>query len=618
MSIISLHNVSLNIAGNQLLDNADWQIQPHDRIALVGRNGAGKSTLLKLLQGDLVTDSGQINQLSGLQIAGLTQEVPITGDESVYHFLVKGLGETGEVLAQFNQLSQQGDMDKLAACQQKMDNLHAWDKLPQIEIMATRLGIATQERMNNLSGGMKRRVLLAAALIASPDLLLLDEPTNHLDIEAIEWLESYLKTFKGSVLLVTHDREFLGQVANRIVEIDRGKLYQHDCDYETYLDRRESIRLSEQKQNDLFDKKLAEEEVWIRTGVKARRTRNEGRVRALKSLREEYKARRNQLGTVKSISLDVARSGAVVIEAKQINYTLGDKTLLRDFSLLLTRGDKLGIIGPNGCGKTTLVRLLLAELQPDSGKIKQGTSLSVAYFDQLRRQLHEDQTVMFNVGDGADYVTINGKQKHVASYLREFLFSPERFNQPVSVLSGGERNRLLLAKLFAKPVNFLVMDEPTNDLDIETLELLEGMLVDYPGTLILISHDRAFINQVVTSVLVYEEPGKFNEFVGGYDEYKMHKKQQVRERDTVEKAAAAKRNPTTNKLTFNEQRELTQLPQKIERLEKKIADLQLQMAEPQFYQQDAQAIAKINQGLAEDEALLQEFYARWEALEEGL
>ncbi|KTD41985.1 ATP-binding cassette domain-containing protein [Legionella parisiensis] len=613
MSIISLHGVSLNIAGNQLLDNADWQIQPQDRIALVGRNGAGKSTLLKLLLGDLVLDRGQINRLSGLRVAGLTQEVPITEEESVYHFLVKSLGEVGVVLSRFNELSQLGDVNELALCQQQMDNFHAWDKLPQIETMASRLGIATNERMNNLSGGMKRRVLLGAALIATPDLLLLDEPTNHLDIEAIEWLEAYLKSFKGAVLLVTHDREFLSQVSNRIVEIDRGKLYQHDCNYETYLDRRESIRLSEQKHNDLFDKKLAEEEVWIRTGIKARRTRNEGRVRALKAMRDEYKARRNQLDKVKSFSLDVTRSGAVVIEANQVNYNLGDKTILRDFSLLLTRGDKLGIIGPNGCGKTTLVRLLLGELKPDSGQIKLGTSLSVAYFDQLRRQLHEDQTVMFNVGDGADYVTINGKQKHVASYLREFLFSAERFNQPVSVLSGGERNRLLLAKLFAKPVNLLVMDEPTNDLDIETLELLESMLADYPGTLILISHDRAFINQVVTSVLVYEEAGQFNEFVGGYDEYKMHKKQQ---REHIVKTPVVKRNSATNKLSFNEQRELAQLPQKIEQLEAKIAELQLQMTEPKFYQQDTQLITKMNQGLAEDEDLLTRLYARWEVLED--
>lgn len=614
MSIISLHGATLIIANNRILDQVDWQIQPQDRIALVGRNGAGKSSLLKLLQGESVLDSGQMQQLSGLRIAGLTQEVPITGQESVYHFLVKSLGEVGEVLAQYNELSQQEDMDKLGVCQQKMDNLHAWDLLPRIETMASRLGIDTTEQMDNLSGGLKRRVLLGAALIAAPDLLLLDEPTNHLDIEAIEWLESYLKTFSGSVVVVTHDREFLAQIANRIVEIDRGKLYTHECDYETYLDRRESIRLSEQKQNDLFDKRLAEEEVWIRTGVKARRTRNEGRVRALKALRDQYKARRNQQGSVKSLALDVTRSGSMVIEANQVNYQIGNKTIVRDFSLLLTRGDKLGIIGPNGCGKTTLVRLLLGEIAPDSGTIKQGTSLNVAYFDQLRRQLQEDQTVMFNVGDGADYVTINGKQKHVASYLREFLFPPERFNQPVSSLSGGERNRLLLAKLFAKPVNLLVMDEPTNDLDIETLELLESMLMDYPGTLILISHDRAFINQVVTSVLVYEEEGQFSEFVGGYDEYKMHKKQQ---REVVAKAVLVKRNNNTaTKLNFNEQRELAQLPQKIEKLEQKIADLHLQMTDPKFYQQEAQIITDISQKLASDEALLEQMYARWEVLAE--
>ncbi|TAL62409.1 MAG: ATP-binding cassette domain-containing protein, partial [Legionella sp.] len=552
-------------------------------------------------------------QLSGLRIAGLTQEVPITANESVYHFLVKSLGNVGEVLAQYYESAQQGDMDKLGKCQLQMDNLHAWDLLPLVETMATRLGIETSGNMADLSGGMKRRVLLAAALIAKPDLLLLDEPTNHLDIEAIEWLESYLKNFSGSLVVVTHDREFLAQVATQIVEIDRGKIHVHECDYETYLDRRESNRLSEQKQNDLFDKKLAEEEVWIRTGVKARRTRNEGRVRALKALREQYSARRNQQGSVKSLNLDVSRSGMDVVEAKQLNYTIAGKTLLRDFSLLLTRGDKLGIIGPNGCGKTTLVRLLLGELAPDSGKVKLGTSLNVAYFDQLRRHLQEDKTVMFNVGEGSDHVTINGKQKHVASYLKDFLFSPERFNQPVSSLSGGERNRLLLAKLLAKPVNLLVMDEPTNDLDIETLELLENMLLEYPGTLILISHDRAFINQVVTSVLVYEAPGLFNEFVGGYDEYKVHKKQQPRA--VVAKVPEVKApRETGNKLSFNEQKELSKLPTDIEKLEIKIAAIHAQMAAPEFYQQSAEVIAETNQKLLNEEKILNEKYARWEVL----
>lgn len=613
MSIVSLHGVTLKLAGNCLLDAVDWQIQPQDRIALVGRNGAGKSTLLRLLQGELLPDSGQFSKLNGLRVAGLTQEVPVSGKETVYHFLVKSLGEVGEVLAQFHHLSTTNDLAQLALCQQQMDNLHAWDLLPRVEMMASRLGLEPQAQMSSLSGGMKRRALLAAALIAAPDLLLLDEPTNHLDVNAIEWLESYLKAYTGSILIVTHDREFLGQVANRIVEIDRGKLYSHDCDYDTYLDRREALRLSEQKQNALFDKRLAEEEVWIRTGIKARRTRNEGRVRALKALREEYKARREQVGKVQALTLDVSRSGSLVIEANKLNFTMAGQILLRDFSLLLTRGDKIGIIGPNGCGKTTLVRLLLGELNPDSGIVRQGTSLEVAYFDQLRRQLDEQQTVMANVGDGADYVTINGKQKHVASYLREFLFPPERFNQLVATLSGGERNRLLLAKLLAKPVNLLVMDEPTNDLDIETLELLETMLMDYPGTLLLISHDRAFINQVVTSVLVHEGEGLFNEYVGGYDDYRRQKKQQ---REQAPVKTTAKRSTISAKLSFNEQRELTQLPQKIEALEQKIAALQAKMAEADFYQQEAGLIASHTQQLAVDETELTKLYARWEALEE--
>jgi len=615
MSIVTLNNVTLNVAGNRLLDGADWQIQPKDRIALVGRNGAGKSSLLRLLEGKLVPDGGQVNRLNGLRIAGLTQEVPVSADENVYHFLVKGLGETGELLAEFQRLSFSGDdLDALARCQQQMDNLHAWDLMPRVDMMASRLGIDPLASMSALSGGMKRRALLAAALIAAPDLLLLDEPTNHLDVNAIEWLEAYLKTYSGSLLVVTHDREFLSQVANRIVEIDRGKLYMHDCDYDTYLDRREAMRLTEDKHNDLFDKRLSDEETWIRTGVKARRTRNEGRVRALKAMREEYKARRAQLSKVQGLSLDVSRSGSLVLEATNVDYKIAGKQLLDNFSLLVTRGDKLGIIGPNGCGKTTMIRLLLGEIAPDSGSVRQGTSLAVAYFDQLRRQLDETQTVMANVGDGADYVTINGKQKHVASYLKEFLFPPERFNQSVATLSGGERNRLLLAKLFAKPVNLLVMDEPTNDLDIETLELLEKMLGEYNGTLLLISHDRAFINQVVTSVLVWEGEGIFNEYVGGYDDYRNQKKQQ-RETTSPTSVKTIKRDNTA-KLNFNEQRELAQLPQKIEKLEQKIAHLHSKMTEPDFYQQDAVKLTEHNKILADYEQELAEGYQRWEELEE--
>ena len=614
MNILSFNAVSLIMAGRYLLDQADLHIESQDRIALVGRNGAGKSTLLKLLQGELVKDSGQINKLSGLRIAGLAQEVPDMVNQWVYQILVQGLGEVGKVIADFYHLSKQQEIAVLGDCQQQMDNLHAWDLLPQIDSMASKLGINIHDKMANLSGGMRRRVLLAAALLSSPDLLLLDEPTNHLDIESIEWLESYLNSYRGSVVVVTHDRTFLSQVAKRIIEIDRGKLHAHECDYATYLERRETILLSEQRQNALFDKKLAEEEAWIRTGIKARRTRNEGRVRALKTMREEYKARRKQLGTVKTLTLDVQQSGFVVLEAEKVNYTIDKTHLIRDFSLLLTRGDKLGIIGPNGCGKTTLVRLLLGELQANSGRIKQGTSLSVAYFDQLRKQLNEGQTVLFNVADGADYVTINGKQKHVASYLKEFLFAPERFNEPVSSLSGGERNRLLLAKLLAKPVNLLVMDEPTNDLDMETLELLEQLLVDYSGSLILISHDREFINHVVTSVLIYEGNGQFSEFVGGYDDYKAYKKQN---KDKIAKHVTAVKPPQTsaNKLSFKDKRELEQLPKKIEALEQEIHRLQLAMAESSFYQQEPQVIADFNQKLAQEEAQLAEYYARWEMLE---
>lgn len=615
MSILSLHGVSLNVANTCILDQVDWQIQPQARIALVGRNGAGKSTLLKLLQGEVVQDRGQIHQRNGLRVSGLTQDVPVSQNESVYHFLVKGLGDVGEILAQYRIESAGDDLDKLAHFQQKIEDLHVWDLLPRIETMAHRLGLNPDLSMNELSGGMKRRALLAAALIATPDLLLLDEPTNHLDIGAIEWLESYLKSYSGSVVVVTHDREFLASVATCIVEIDRGQLHSHECSYETYLDRREAMRLSEQKHQDLFDKRLSEEEVWLRTGVKARRTRNEGRVRALKAMRDEHQKRRSQAGKVKSVALEVARSGNLVVEAEQVNYKIGNKVLVRDFSFLLTRGDKVGIIGPNGCGKTTLVRLLLGELAPDSGHIRRGTSLEIAYFDQLRRQLDEQQTVMANVGDGADYVTINGKQKHVASYLRDFLFAPERFNQPVSSLSGGERNRLLLAKLFAKPVNLLVMDEPTNDLDIETLELLETMLIEYPGTLLLISHDRAFINQVVTSVLIYEENGCFNEYVGGYDEYRNYKKQQRESAPSQPAPARTKTVDNTIKLTFNEQRELSKLPNQIESLEKKIEVLHEEMAKPAFYQQDAKKISDVKQQLAENDKMLAELYVRWELLE---
>jgi ATP-binding cassette subfamily F protein uup len=600
------------LANHAILDEADWQIEPQDKIALVGRNGAGKSTLLKLLQGDIVQDKGQIEKRSGLRISGLMQEVPLAENETVYHFLVNGLGDLGELLSKYHRATINHDVDALSILQQQIDHQNAWEYLTRVDIMASHLGLDPSVAMSALSGGKKRLAMLGSALIAEPDLLLLDEPTNHLDINAIEWLESYLKNYKGSLLVVTHDRDFLAAVATKIVEIDRGHLYVHRSNYETYLDRREAIRQAQQKENDLFDKRLIDEEAWIRTGVKARRTRNEGRVRALEAMRKAHLARRKQMGHVKGIALDVARSGTLVLEAKNVNYKIDDKVLVKDFSFLLTRGDKVGIIGPNGCGKTTLVRLLLGELIPDSGDIRRGTGIEIAYFDQLRCQLDERKTVMQNVADGADYVTIQGKQKHVASYLGDFLFASERFNQPVSVLSGGERNRLLLAKLFARPVNVLVMDEPTNDLDIETLEMLETMLVSYPGTLLLISHDRAFIDQVVTSVLVYEHDGHFNEYVGGYEDYQTQKKQQR----SVEKGVSiVRKKEVSAKLSFNEQRELSKLPEKIEQLEQDIHKMHDQMADPDFYQQDAALLVSFNQTVLQKEQDLQSLYARWELLE---
>jgi ABC transport system ATP-binding/permease protein len=622
MSILSLNKVTLHLANNTILNNVDWQIHPKERIALVGRNGAGKSTLIKLLQGELTQDSGQLNKQSGLRVAGLMQDVPISKHETVYHFLVHHLGKLGEVLSEYRATSISGELDRMATCQEQIETLNAWDMLPRVESMASHLSLPMDASMNSLSGGMRRRALLGAALLADADLLLLDEPTNHLDVDTIEWLEGYLNTYPGSILVVTHDRQFLANIANCIVEIDRGALYRHACDYETYLDRQEANRVTEQTHNALFDKRLKEEEAWLRQGVKARRTRNEGRVRRLEAMRNAHRERRNQTGQVKSVQLDVSSSGKMVVEAKNIDYSIEQKQIISDFSCVIMRGDKIGIIGPNGCGKTTLVRLLLGDLKPSSGSIRLGTSLKIAYFDQLRRELDETQTVMANVGEGSDFVTINGQSKHVASYLRDFLFEPERFNQPVSSLSGGERNRLLLAKLFAKPVNLLVMDEPTNDLDIETLELLESMLGDYPGTLIVISHDRKFINNIVSSVLVFEGNGHFSEFFGGYEDYRRHQKQQesLKKQENIKKstpktAAQIQKKPASS-LSTAEQRELKQLPKRIEQLEARIKDMHTDMALPEFYERPADEMTRLTEACSQDEAMLSEAYARWELLED--
>ncbi|WP_367605524.1 ATP-binding cassette domain-containing protein [Legionella sp. W05-934-2] len=613
MSIITLQSVSLNLGNQQLLEKIDLRVEANDRIVIVGRNGAGKSTLLKLIEGQIQPDAGEVNIAKQLTIAGLTQDVPVNDNEPVYHYLVQSLGDNGQLLYHYHVALYQNDEKAMSTLHAEMDNRHLWEMMPKVNTMAERLGIPINQTMGALSGGMKRRVLLAKALIAEPSVLLLDEPTNHLDIESIEWLEAYLKSYRGAVIFISHDRQFLQQVANRIVEIDRGQLLTFECDYPTYLDRREAIRLAEDKHNALFDKKLAQEEAWIRQGIKARRTRNEGRVRALKKMREQYRQRREQLGKVKTIDTDVNQSGKSVVVAEDVHYSINHKPIIKALSLLVMRGDKLGIIGPNGCGKTTLIQLLLQQIPPDSGTIKLGTQLEVAYFDQYRKQLVENQSVMANVADGADYVTINGQKKHVASYLKEFLFSPEQFKQPVSTLSGGEKNRLLLAKLLAKPVNLLVMDEPTNDLDIDTLDILESMLVDYTGTLLLISHDRAFINDVVTSVLVYQGDGQFVEYAGSYDDYLMQRKKVV----VAEKKVSKQEKPAkqSTKLSYNQQQELKKLPEKIELLESKIQTLQTKVAALGYYQQDASKIVEDQRQLNDFESELESLYQRWAELE---
>jgi ATP-binding cassette subfamily F protein uup len=614
MSILSLHQVSLNLANNNILNQVNLQIQPKARIALVGRNGAGKSTVLKLLGAVITPDEGIVQKKTNLRIASLIQDVPEDLDKTVYHVLVQQLGSLGQTLSRYHDACQAHETEKMATYQAEIDAENAWAILPRIETIATHLGLTLNTTVNNLSGGMRRRVLLGAALLQDADLLLLDEPTNHLDIQTIEWLETYLKDYTGALVVVTHDRTFLKHTATSILEIDRGKLHLHTCDYETYLDRQEAIRLAETTQNKLFDKRLKDEEAWLRQGIKARRTRNEGRVRQLKAMREAFKARREQTKTATSHQLDVSKSGKLVLEATNLHYQIGQTHLVRDFSCTIMRGDKIGIVGPNGCGKTTLVRLLLGQLKPTSGHVRLGTQLNIAYFDQLRRELNEQQTVMENVADGANFVTINGKSKHVASYLKDFLFTPECFNQPVFSLSGGEKNRLLLARLFAKPINLLIMDEPTNDLDIETLQLLENMLIEYQGTLLLISHDRAFLNQVVSCVFVYENNGHIATHVGSFDDYTRHHQEQI----TTQKITPPTHKKTEKQASLNpaELREKKQLPKTIERLEASIDAIHLEMADPAFYQQAKAVTEKTAEKLKTLETQLNQAYLRWEYLEQ--
>ncbi|MDR7135954.1 ATP-binding cassette subfamily F protein uup [Lysobacter niastensis] len=626
MPLITLNNVDYGVGGPLLLADVVLSIEPGERIALIGRNGAGKSTLMRLIAGEIQADDGEIRREGGVRVARLEQEVPAGAEGDVWDVVAGGLGELGAWLAQYHHLShaEHVDTDALAKVQAKIEDAHGWSLDQRVTETLERLDLDGDAVFARLSGGMKRRVLLARALVSSPDLLLLDEPTNHLDIEAIDWLEGFLKAWQGALVFVTHDRRFLRALATRIVEIDRGGVTSWPGDWDNYLRRREERLNAEAQENARFDKLLAQEEVWIRQGIKARRTRDEGRVRRLKAMRTERAQRREQTGNVKMALAQGDSSGRKVVEAKDVSFAYGERTLMRDLSTTIFRGDRIGLIGPNGSGKTTLIKLLLGELKPDRGEVRLGSNLQVAYFDQYRATLREDWNALENVAEGREFVDVGGKSKHVIGYLQDFLFTPERARAPITRLSGGERNRLLLARLFAQPSNLLVMDEPTNDLDVETLELLEEMLADYPGTLLLVSHDRDFLDNVVTSTLVMEGDGRVGEYVGGYSDW-------VRQRPAVPAITSAAKAATATpaaaatvvatpaapkrKLSYKDARELEQLPARIEALETRVAALTAHMHDPAFYQGDRAAVAAHNSQLAAAQADLDAAYARWNELE---
>jgi ATP-binding cassette subfamily F protein uup len=596
MALISLKDVSMGFGGHPLLDQVNFQIERGERVCLLGRNGAGKSTLMRLIHGDLFPDDGDIVRQQGVRIAMLSQEVP--------HGLA---GETADVVA--------GRLEKpdpaLPVLQDAATRL-------QVEKTLSRMNLDPCARFETLSAGLKRRVMLARGLACDPDILLLDEPTNHLDIDAIGWMEDFLLRNGGTLLFVTHDRMFLQKLATRILELDRGCLTNWACDYQTFLERKQAALDAETGQRAEFDKKLAREEAWIRQGVKARRTRNEGRVRMLEKMREDRRSRRERMGSVRLRAQEAGRSGKLVVEVEDVccGYDPGAPVIC-DFSTVIQRGDKVGIMGPNGSGKTTLLRLLLGELAPQKGIVRHGVRLETAYFDQLRAQLDENKSVADNVGEGNDTVQFNGRSRHIIGYLQDFLFSPERSRSPVRILSGGERNRLLLAKLFTKPSNVLIMDEPTNDLDTETLELLEELLFDYPGTLLLVSHDRAFLNNVVTSTLVFEGQGCVGEYVGGYDDW-LRQRRLPEPPIKAEKVKAGRPKPARERrqaLSFKEQRELEALPQRIEALEAEQKNLYQAMSDPLFYQQAGDEIVKARARLEALEKEIETASLRWEKLE---
>ncbi len=624
MPLVHFENLSVSFGQDPLLDDASFQIDAGERVCLIGRNGAGKSTLLKIVDGELQPDAGRVVRQPGLEIARLAQDLPGDLDATVYDVVAEGLAETGQVLAEYHAVSVEvaedpSKLDRLEALQHRIDAIDGWRLGERIDRMLARLGLAPDARIRTLSGGWRRRVALARALVSEPDLLLLDEPTNHLDLDLIEWLEAQLLELRCGVLFVTHDRALLERLATRIVELDRGVLTSWPGDYASFLEKKSAALEDEARHAALFDKKLAQEEAWIRQGIKARRTRNEGRVRALKRLRQERAARREVEGKARLALEEGGASGKLVVEAEHASFAWGEgeTPVVDDLSLRIMRGDRIGLVGPNGVGKTTLLQLLLGELTPTSGSVRLGTKLEIAYYDQLRARLDLDKTVVDTVADGHDFVEIGGRQRHVIGYLQDFLFSPARARTPVGALSGGERNRLLLARLFTQPANLLVLDEPTNDLDIETLELLEELLIDYSGTILLVSHDRAFLDNVVTSTLVFEGEGRVREHVGGYSDWLAW-----RERHAAAEAKPAKESKTQapkrgkpRKLGFKQARELEALPEQIEALEAEQAALVARMSEPAFYEADAAEQARAHERLTELAPELEAAYARWTELE---
>lgn len=626
MALIGVRDLSWGFSNPLLLENLTFQIEKGERVGLLGRNGAGKSTLLRLLQGEILPDSGQVWRQQGVKVAYLSQSVSRDFQGSIFDVVAGGLGPKGQALADYRRGTgtrvDQGDSGPDSPANDRQhppDSEDWWTLVKQVETVLSRTQLPAEGAFAELSAGMKRRTLFARAMVTLPDVLLLDEPTNHLDIESILWMENYISRYLKTLLFVTHDRAFLKKLATRILELDRGRLFSYACDYETFLKRRQAFLEAEETQADLFNKKLSQEEAWIRQGIKARRTRNEGRVTALIKMREAFQARRKKTPNVKLQIQEAERTGKLVIEAEHVSFAFGGIPLIRDFSAIILRGDKVGIIGPNGAGKTTLLNLLLKNIPPQTGRVRQGTHLQIAYFDQLRIQLDEEKTVLENVGEGNDFIELNGQRRHLIGYLQDFLFSPEKSRTPVKVLSGGEKNRLMLAKLFTRPANVLVLDEPTNDLDLETLELLEELLFEYQGTLLLVSHDRTFLNNVVTSTMAFEEQGRVVHYAGGYDDWLIQRPRSaegsgIRKKERGRKVERSNP-PTVPKLGYKERRELEELPQLIHALERERQGLFEAWSDPLFYKKGKEEMEQIKARLAQVEKTIENAYLRWEELE---